>query len=401
MADPVKIIEQEWGGKYYLRFESLHDSLMHITDIKSFSIIEDIDTASSVLSIKMIDGLGDLINRSYISPDSTYDLFIGKSSQDNDKSSFSLSVTEMQNMSVGKTENVAMDVNFISNTWNKLIKTTHSRSWNNKKYSYVVNKIAEEIGFDNIEVEETIGQFNIIQPDWTNFHMLKWISKNAINQNGIGGYEIGVKFNGDFFFKTIDTIKNNKPKKTFYMSAPKDGEEFFKNILIKQDYVPVLQQGGFGLDYYYFDYDTKKYINKKRKYSDSDEKQLSDWAFIATSHELADKRFYGGRDILTQNVVDSKISNVTNSVQKITIVVEGDVNLHIGDIVSLLIPNTEFSNEIVNENYSGYWMISRIAHQFQFDNNQFLSHISLSRAGINGVNKKGLVKTQTGKVLNK
>lgn len=398
----IVMFEEEWKENFYMKMESDHDSAASGLQISSIGLTETLSFGTPFLVIKMQDALGDLINHTYISPDAVYDLYLGESQDNNNKSSFSISVNNMENITIGKTEDIALDLSFINSNWDKMLRDTTSKSWKNKKYSDVVKELADKYEFNTDDIEESGGLQDIIQPNWSDIKFIRWMVKQAINTRGIGGYDFGLTLDNRMIFATLDKLYDKKPSKVVILSTPNNKVDlFFSGFTIKQDYAPMLIQGASGLKYTYFDYATKKYITGTRSITDSDARQMSDWAFIAEEHNTANKSYDGGRDITTADVVASKVSNSANSIQKITITTKGDINTHIGDIVSVVIPSSEFSKTIINEKYSGHWLVGKILHNVDFESKTFQSTITLVRAGINGVDLKGLIKTVTGKKLGK
>ena len=392
------LFEEIWSENFYLKFESTHDSSMSNISVSSLSIIESLSYGSPAMILKFVDGYGDLINHTYISPIAEYDFFIGKNQFDNDKSSFKLSYAEYVNGSPGLPENIGTGITFLGNYWDALLKDTYSRSWTNVRYSDVVEEIVKKAGIKNFEIEETDGFFNIIQPDWNNFQLIRWIADRAKSVNGHVSYRFGFLSDGSFFFKSLDTLNRQKAKKILQLSHPnKDSDLFFSGFEIRQDYANVLPSGGFGVEATYFDYETKQFITKKRKFSESNQRQLADWSFIAREHETSDYRFFGGRDTNTPHVADTRISDISNSLITMTIHTQGDIKLHVGDTVHLIMNSSQYSKTLYNEKYSGNWLITKIIHTLNFQDKVFESYIDLQRCGFNGNKLKGFVKSKKGK----
>lgn len=404
MAETKKIVlfEEEWTDNFYIKLESDHDSAVSGLQISSIGVTETLSSGSPFLVLYMQDSYGDLINHTYISPDAVYDLYLGKDQHNNVKSSFTMSVNNMENVHVGKTETIALDLTFMNDKWDKFIRDPYSRSWKNTSYSDVVKEIITENDFSDVDVEDTNGKYDVIQPNWSNMKFVKWLSQQAVNEEGNGGFDFGVTLDGRMIFKSLDTLYKSKPKKSVILASPnKDVDFTFHNFSIKQNYAPMLIQGAGGLNYTYFDYDTKKYITGTKSIDQSKTRQLSDWAFIAEEHNTSKKIHDGGRDTDTPTVAESRITAVANSIQKVTIKMAGDAEIHIGDVINIIIPSSEFSSTLLNEKYSGYWLVGEVLHDIDFDAKTFQSNLILIRAGINGTKLEGLIKTTKGKQIGK
>jgi hypothetical protein len=404
MAKKQTIFEEEWTENLYVKFESEHNTTANGIGIKRLSIIETMELGSPFLNMKLIDTFGDLMNLHYISPKDDYIFTLGRSDVSAVAHPFKLSVSNMSNLSLGKTENLSMDVTFISSIWDKNTKDTHCRGWSQMTYSAILEELMVEMGVEEYDIEPTDGVFDVIQPNWTNFQLIKWMSLHAVNTTGQTGYQYGFTSNGKFFFKTIDKLYSQKPVKAYFLGKPAKNVVSFGQFEIKHEYQPVNQQGGFGMEYEYFDYETKQWITGQKKYSETDNRQLSDWCYICKEHENAVNNFSGGRDTNTEKVAESHITNVANFNQKIEIQISGDVDVHVGDVIELLILSGQYTAEyIINEKYSGYWMINKVTHDVLFDSKEFKTYLTLTRNGYNGVEKdlKGFVKTTTGKKIAK
>jgi len=233
--------------------------------------------------------------------------------------------------------------------------------------------------------------------------LLKKLSKQSKNIARIGGYDFGLTLDDRLIFTSLDSLYNKKPVKSVILATPDDESVglVISTFNIKQDYAPMMIQGAGGLSYTYFDYDKKEYVTGTKTISDTNSRQLSDWSFIAEEHNTAKKVFDGGRDTNTPTVAESRITNAANSIQKITVNTQGDIGIHVADIIDIIIPSSEYSKTVVNEKYSGRWMVGKVLHNIDFDNKSFQSNLTLIRAGINGTELKGLVKTKKGKQIGK
>lgn len=394
------VFEEEWTDNFYIKLESEHDTTANSLNILQIGVIENFSTGTPFFVLKLIDGVGDFITHTYFNPNETYDLFIGRSKNDNQKFPFSFSLGKFQNTAIGKSESIATDLTFMSKYWEGILKDTHSRSWTNKKYSTVLEELMEEIGIEEYDIEQTFKNHNVIQPDWTNFDLINWIANNAQNQQQIAGFDYVIRSDGKFIFKSFDKFFEQKPVDEFVLAVPGNTKtQFFNTFEIKHDYSNLLPRGGFGLNYTYFDYNQKQFVSEKTKFSDSKMRQLSDWAFISEEHETASKRFYGGRDNLTPSVADNRIANIATSSQKMDIEINGNTDIHVGDIISLVMVPSQYSKLQINERYSGNWLISKITHDIDVEQKTFKTHLEVVRSGFNGVDYKGFVKTQTGKKI--
>jgi len=401
----IIIFEKGAINRYYIRFEmetTGDDVVIASFNMISVSVIENMVGNSTYLNVKFIDEVGVLINKYPVIPDSVFTLTYGVTKEQSITSKFKMASMKVDNLSGADTESLMITMDLIHWEWDKIIKEVHSKSWKDKKLSFVLNDIISEIDFDEIIIEETDTTVDTIQPSWTNANMLKWISKNSISDDDIGGYVYYLTLDNKFVFSTLDNLYNKKPvKEIAHATLTKDGVGYnFLNI--ENNYVPTLLANGFGTKYTYFDYNTKQYVTGDKILTDINERQLSDWYYMAESHMTPSKHYYGGRNINTTDIIENNMLVNANSVQKINLYVDGDIEVHIGDLINLKIPiakRIQQDGEIINDTYSGYWLVWKIAHLFSFGDDNYQSHLFLTRNGINGKEITGLVKTNKGKEL--
>lgn len=407
MAEYV-LLDKARPDEYYIRIyidalDSDKDQLIS-SRVISISVIESIMGGSTYLNLKLIDGTGDLINNKLLIPSEVFNVAFGVNKESSTTAKFKLSSYDVDVINQGNMDQVVVSMTLISDKWEGLFKTSHNRSWNTKRFSEVATAIGEELELIT-DVEESFGRHTIIQPNWTNTQMLKWLTGNAINANQIGGYFYALTLDGKILFKTYDNLFSQKPKKEInhFNTKIDNNKEGFNLFSSKTNYMPTLNNGGFGLDYGYFDYDTKTFVEKSKTIEDIKERQLSDWYYIAKEHIGNGKYLYGGRNTSVDDVVQNRLLTSSNSVNKVEIYVSGNNDLVIGDVINLIVPTSNFKKQetIVNELYSGYWLVWKIAHLFDIEDDKYTTHLFLMRSGMNGLSIKGLVKTSTGKNLKK
>lgn len=403
----LTIFEKGVKGKYYLKlsieFEADDDINLSAFSISSVTVIETIMGSTPYLNIKFIDAIGELISLYPLIPDVEFVIKYGKSKEESQESKFKLSTINYSPLSNADMESILVTSDMIHNKWEEMFKKTLSRSWKDKKYSEVIQEVVKDMEFDDIDIEETSKTFDIIQPNWTNSTFLKWLTSNSVNKQNIGGFVYFITLDNRFVFSSMDNLYNNKPKKTINhslsTSGVKDNTGGYNFINIKNNYMPVLNQGGFGQEHMHFDYNNKEFVKDKKVITDIKERQLSDWYYIAESHVEPSKLVYGGRDTNIKDVVDNNILNSANSVQNVDMYINGDIDLHIGDLVNIRIPVSKKLKEssVINDTYSGHWLIWKVGHIFDIDSNNFITQLFLTRNGINGKDLTGLVKTSIGK----
>ena len=397
------ILEEQWVDSFYFRFESDHPAVSSAIGVEKISLYEGFDKSVPMMRMSLTDGLGDIMNDTRIAPEFEYRLHVGSTTTDAEVMTFNPSKIEYANRTGGAVEYVGMDMLFLASKWRGLIKGNHSRSWKNKKNSDVASIIAEENGYTS-DVDESFGFSNVIQPNWSNSKFLNWMASNSFKSDGgiVGGYMFTTTLDDRLLFKTVDTMNGQMAKKVYVLSyegLSKDNT--FANFQVSHGYAAGLMSGGSGYTAKHFDYDNKSWVNNEVKFSNSNSTQLSDWAFVADEDETADNTYWGGRDVSTPVSASTRnIRSVMDSTA-IVITVKGDISLHVGDLINVLIGGNTNNGQIVNEIYSGDWLISELQHDIDFKEKTFTTTLTLNRSGINGVRVKGLTRSSKGKPQNK
>jgi hypothetical protein len=365
------------------------------------SIIDSLVDPVSFVNLKMMDGTGQTINDKIISPDETIQLKFGKNMNNYVLGKFKLSTSKYLSDENTSSNSIIINSTLISDKWDALMKKTYNRAWRKVRYSDVVKIIADEIGITITDIEETEGIYTVIQPNWTNNQLLKWLVQQSKTTEGNSGYFYTINLDGKFIFKTYHTAFSKKPVKRLehYYKNITD-QKGYTNLLIDNSYMPTLIRGGFGVESIHFDYEQKKWIESDSVIDQYQERQLSDWYYIDKNHIEPSRVFYGGRNTDNENVTKNKVIDMANSVHKVQLHVEGDASYNVTDIINLIVLAPKFDTDqqtTINESYSGYWMIWKIAHLLDNTARNYITQLFLMRSGINSVNNKNFVKTLTGK----
>lgn len=394
-----KLLEQKLSDRFYIKIESQFPSQLFAGQGISVLLTESLSAASPIMSVKLMDSVGALVSAAYMSPEVIYTTTFGLDDHNARTAQFSLSTEKGQNVSQGTIENVGMDINFLSNNWPKLISQTHSRSWTQVRYSDVVTQIATECGLSTTDIEQTDQILNVIQPGWTNYQMLCWIAEHARSSTGNVGFDMAVRFDNTFSFKTYNSFFNVPPKYNLYLKGRKMTNRNIYNIDFRHDYAPTMSRaGGFGVHTMYFDYNKKQFVASDMDITKTNQAQLSDWYFIPTAHLNPVQRLYMARDTNAKITAEHNLASASNSVQSVQFSILGDANLHIGDLVNLVLYNSEQLKSPINEIYSGYWLVSKVTQIIDFPTSGFTTDLTLVRSGFNGTAITNFAKSAKGKL---
>ena len=398
----LTLFEKSVNDDFYVGLtidDGKEDNSLITQSVTSVSLIETMLSSSTYLNVKFMDGVGEIMYDKTIIPDNEFEVTYGINKEENSVSKFKLSKLSINQMNISDMDTFYITADMIHNKWESLFKKNESRSWKKKKYSEVVEDIVKEIGIEVYDIEDTKEKYDVIQPNWTNAQMLKWLTNRSVNSEGIGGYVYFFRLDGTFVFKSLHSLYGEPAVMDMHFAGTTRDKTGFTNLTIDNNYMPTLNSGGFGIKYEHFDYDTKTYITGEKKITDIDERQLSDWYYIPEKHNSPDKLYYGGRDMDTESVSENAILSSSNSVQRATVGLSGTTTLKIGDIINMIIPISNkliINNPMINQTHSGHWMIWKIVHMFDMEAETYETKLFISRSGING-EVNGLIQTPKGK----
>lgn len=389
------------GGKYYVRIESNFPSQVYLANIRNIQFTECLHASSPMMTLDFMDTVGSLTNLSFLSPEITYNAYLGRDPTNvAGPFPFSLSGHTQQQTQAGDVAQVASQPAFLSSAWIKLMTVVKSRSWNNMSISDVVTDILEECGFLKVVVERTPAKQTIVQPNWSNYQMLKWLAPRAVNVNGDSAYDFVAGMDGSFIFQSHNTFLNQAPFTTLYLKGRGAtniniyGVKFKNKFMEKTNRSPAL-----GVHSSYFDYHKGAFVTADTNITQVNQAQLSDWTSIPNDLIQVAFTFHNGQDVNTQTVVKSIITTATKDVTQLEFQMLGNHRLKVGQVVNIVMNTGEHVTNSVNEFFSGYWLVDGITHVVDMANTVFNTKVHVARAGMNGTNITNMAKTATGKKL--
>lgn len=403
----ITLLERSIANNYYIKLnmsetlDQVNTKRLSQYDVSSIVITESMLSSTTHLNVKFIDHNGSLLTTAPLLPSNVFDVYYGKTEETAKVSKFRYSTVKMEPLSGMKQEEFFINSDMILVDWKKMFVNNYSRSWNDKKYSEVVTDILSEFDFEKVEVEETKRLSNVIQPQWNNATMLKWLARNAVNMSETGGYVYYMTLDNEFYFKTIENIiHNTKPKKIEHYTFVND-DTGFNYSKITNDYFTINNEGGLGTNHTHFNYNTKQFVSDTVTVEDLLQHQLTDNTMYHVDDVSPTYNVFGGRDTNTGKVVSNYMTNVLNSSSKIEISLNGRNDIKIGDKIDLIIPVSRqmitFSESIINEQYSGYWIVWKISHIFDLKTNKYITKAYMFRDGVNNLDTKDFLTTSTGK----
>jgi len=118
---------------------------------------------------------------------------------------------------------------------------------------------------------------------------------------------------------------------------------------------------------------------------------LSDFIFLDERHNKIPMLLDYGRDTKAKQEMDILVSRATNENIHAAIQINGDMNIHAGDIIELIIPSTDEQGTIMAELYSGKYLVNGVRHKIIPGTAKvsFVTTLDLVRCGLNVVEDDG------------
>lgn len=393
-------------------------SMRSITPIR-MELSEMLSTGTPAVSFEFTDGNGDLVNHNKPKMSTTFYLDIGNSPINAKRIELRCSKIMHLNQRAGSSEQIAFKMFFVHKTWADFISRRKSRAWGGKNYSEIVRDLTANFTLTEIEdVPETPEFF--VQPHWSDIQTIRYIRNKSLSTEG-GHMEFGVTLEGKFIFKSTGKMisdqkirAKNKQIPVFRMEGqPLNGDTreqmfndngaptYFMNYVAEEEYNLSVEGGGGGVRALYFDTATGVFNDTKITYSDLTAPQLSDWAGLQSSDQGMDYRMYGGRDADVLAEATNQVIDIVDSINSFEITTERAPEIHIGDMVELIIPVPPMLGSVIPQNllYSGFYLVGGVTHVVNIAKSTVTSTIQLMREGFDGKQLEGYTKSASGKFI--
>lgn len=388
---------------------------------QSLFVAEAFSYASPIITVTFKDQYGVYVNLLKIDPETEFTLFVGETKERANSIPLKLSRIDLNNNVSGKSENISFKISFVHTGWDKLINRRYCRAWKDIKFSEIIEEIAGECGFGEIDVKESRFEYEeIVQPHWPNNIFIKWIQENAIPENFDDHYEFGTKIDNSFFFKSIsDIVEENIPKAEsgglplIKLHGYENDPEQRTSDKSSNEEVPPQFMSFNGTEYYidsvvtagsvrsmHYDFEKGELVDTPTYTKDMDSFQMSDWSSIKQTHEETQKVVYHGRNKYGEELSKLRMSHVQISTNQFTITTEGSIDLHIGDMVEVIVPTPTNMIPPFSLLYSGFYLVGSITHNISLEPSPMIvSKIELTRQGFDDRDLKGYTETALGKFV--
>jgi len=360
-------------GNFYLRI-NFGDQIVPIQPgmIREVSITQDIaiqDTGNYLTNIIPYDKSLNTVN-----------IEIGKTIFSNDLNLFNFRVLRRTPTADGIYEiSGILDVS-------KLFSYSISRGFSGT-IKETLTEIAEEIGISNVNIGDSLSyKKNLVQPQWTNAKLLRYLQSNVIGKNGEAGYycfitnKKGVQL---FVFRSIDEIFTDSIQYKFLVGQGAY-EDYYPIVDYKiHDNSSLLSEfGSKNQIYSYFDYDTGTYVEKTIDVTECP--SLTELILIDKDDDTKNSPYikFGSSNDFTSDF-DGKVRNsyydrITNLVN-MWFTTWGLENLVPGDIIKIVFAESLRRGDVYVYQHEGYWLVKRVVHMFT---TSFVSNVLVTRTGV-------------------
>ena len=246
--------------------------------------------------------------------------------------------------------------------------------------------VNNELGISDTELGASLTlNKTILQPNWTNAQLFRYLRANLLGANSQSGYACFIKNISNtpiFVFKSINELVAQDSLFNFMI-----GNRQFENHRPVSDY-HVLDSsrflGGFGgktQSYAYFDYATgtrKSDSINITEYPSLAEQFLIDDDSDTVGVDFMEGRSNGFTDDFTGRIKNGYYNRLTGLVN-MWISTWGTENIAPGDIVKVVFSEAFASGDFYLYQHSGYWLVKRVVHSLT---TTFMTNILLTRNGI-------------------
>ncbi|MHA1690371.1 MAG: hypothetical protein ACTSU7_01910 [Candidatus Heimdallarchaeaceae archaeon] len=264
-----------------------------------------------------------------------------------------------------------------------------------------------ELGVDEVNISTSLNfNKNILQPNWTNAELLKYLKNNLIGKESEACYFCFITCKGMkkvFVFKSLKDFYSQSVKYTFsdvsVATYNKDADKMYYPILdfkAYDNYKMMETSGCKRQDYSYFNYTTSKYMQQsldvKNNYNPQDDYySLTQYFSIDqdSSNDNIGESDTGRSNDFTSNFKGkskSKFFKRINNLSKFWITSWGLEDIVPGDIVCLQFLKNP--TNMLSQQYHGFWMVERVIHIL---GQTFGTRLLLTRNGINTIEQTMLV----------
>ena len=247
--------------------------------------------------------------------------------------------------------------------------------------------IKKDEGIAEIEVSPALGETkNLVQPQWNNAQFLKYLKENLEGVSGEYGYKCFIKAyktRTTFVFKSYWEMIAETPSYKFILAdTPYEDRLPIINYSIFDNYKIYTTLAGKEQGFAYFNYATSEFVTGTEEIQDYT--SLTDF-WLLDQNDSTDNNSLnatGRSNDFTSNFggyVKSSYSNRMMSLVQMWITTYGMANVCPGQMVEIFFPYGTEGGEMYSYQYSGYWLIEKVVHNF---GDHYITRLLLTRNGL-------------------
>jgi len=369
------------------------------SNLKELTIVQDINKFLPEFRLRVVDVSGALAHLLPFNKDmSKVYIEVAASPQAKQKNSFTFAIFNRRPVGDQSNPSTMYDISGLLDVPG-MFSPDYCRAHSSNINSTLESIAASELGVDSSEVSSSLSyKKTLLQPRWSDIQFLKWAKENLIGSSSEYGYKCFVKrqnMKSVFIFKSLPELISQPVSYSFIVDSKG-----------RQDHFPVFNYEMF--DYYkmygifaskkqrysYFDYDTSEFM--------SSEESAQDYLSLA-KYWLIDKDDEEGSNTLTElgrsneftsdfsGKVKSSFSNRLMNLAKMWVTTIGLPNVTPGMVVKVFFPQGISSGNLGSYQYSGYWLVERVAHNI---GDAFMTKLLLTRNGLDTDKNTSLLKSE-------
>lgn len=405
----------------FIRLACDRDTRLQYFNVKNITMGESLGLMIPTIIIDVDDGSGDLINHVRLDTDAVYTLFYGRDMETANDMNFRIVDIKATNGIAGRSTNNQFKITMAHEEWQENYAALRNRAWTDAYISDIVREVIRDTTYDRAFIEDSFDiSKNVIQSHSSNSQFMKSLANRGKPASRDGHYEFALTFENTFFFlSTKELIERGKedkrgnkmpilrlgghPPERMRDRAYADNNNVpigFLGFSVDEHYMNSLSNGATEVEYGYFDWDDREYVSDEKRLSDLNVSQLSEWSLIRTTSEYPSKKMFGGRSKETESNAINSLSRTALNIMDIGIDIEGNLEIHSGDILEVVIPTGDDSQIPYSELYSGFYMVRSIQHKIIMESRMdFTSSLVLTRHGVDGFELSDYEKSSRGRVV--
>jgi len=248
-------------------------------------------------------------------------------------------------------------------------------------------RVGEDEKIEEIEVSAALSATkSLVQPQWNNAQFLKYLKENLEGIAGEYGYKCFIKAYKTkltFVFKSYSEMIGGTPSYKFILAdTPYEDRLPILNYSIFDNYKIYTTLAGKEQGFAYFNYATSEFVTGTEAVQDYT--SLSDFWLLDQNDSVANNSLNatGRSNDFTSDFggyVKSSYSNRLMGLVQMWITTYGTANICPGQMIEIFFPYGIEGDELYSYQYSGYWLIERVVHNF---GDHYLTRLLLTRNGL-------------------